>query len=383
MKRILLSAALLALGAAASADKVYRKDGSVLEGTVVEETETHVKLKMKMGVVPIPKADIDRVEKGESPVGQLEAKLEALTPAAPADYLSVAEWCVRADPVDLALVDRLTNIAIGLDPALCGRGNAILGDCYAKKNARGEAAECYLRAFLADWKNDEYRRKFLDHRSGLEEVQKNQVRRLRDAMTLALENKLAEALPGLRASKNAPAANLISAYNPKYASFAAFLTDVESRVPCKSCSGTGLVRCVTCSGSGKLDCPGCHGKKKKEIKKNGKVIDTVNCDNCDGKGYLSCTRCLGKAVANPRPGRVKCGTCKGVIPEKSSIVWDKAKLTAFRNALDQRMGGSLPVEEQVGPKLPRLGTVMFDTSYVDDGKVVYSKGRWVDPDEKK
>ena len=62
-----------------------------------------------------------------------------------------------------------------------------------------------------------------------------------------------------------------------------------------------------------------------------------------------------------------------MIQPKPTITWDRNGLINFRGAIEQRMSGVLPIEEQVGPKLPRLGSQSYDASYVDDGRVVYSK----------
>jgi len=375
MKRAFLSAVFLAAGLAVMADKLIMKDGRVFEGKIVEETDTTVKIKMAKGTIPFPKDQIEKIERGTSSVDVLEEKLEALSPSNPAAYVDLAQWCVEQKMGDDPLIIRLANIGMGLDGSLCGRGNALLGDIAAAKSDRGEAAECYRQAFMADWKNPEIRRKFLEYRGGLEEQSKRQMGKLRDALSTAIDGKLEDALPGLIAGRNAPCANQVTTFMSVYSSYQAFLSDMQARVPCKTCAGTGSTKCSQCDGGAVFTCTVCGGKKVREVKGGGKVIRTEKCGTCDGKGRINCPKCGAT-------GKVKCGTCKGVIPPRPMGSLNKRGLMDFRAAIEQRMSGSLPIEEQIGPKLPRLGTAVFDSSFVDEGKIVYRKGKWVTREEK-
>lgn len=377
MKRMFIGVVLLLAAAlVARADKVYLKDGRSFEGKVVEETEDAIKLKMSKGTIPIKKADIDRIEQGTSPAEELETMLEALTPSNAQGYVEAAEFCAARGVGDGPTVERLANIAISLDPATCGRAQAAIGDWYSSKGNRARAAEAYQAAFTCDWKNPSLRDKYLKYRDTLVDQKKAQLRRLSESLQLTIDNRLADALPGLQASANAPGASLISTYAPGYANYAAFLADVRSRVPCKSCAGKLWLKCFACDGEGSFKCTVCDGKGFKETKKNGQVVDRKDCGTCNKRGKVSCQKC------KDTPGRVKCPTCKGVSP-KPLAVWDKRGLTAFRAAIDERLVGAVPADEQLGPKLARLGSTTYDEAFTEDGKLVYANGKWVKPEEKK
>ncbi|MEK7348139.1 MAG: hypothetical protein AABZ94_04645, partial [Candidatus Eisenbacteria bacterium] len=70
----------------------------------------------------------------------------------------------------------------------CGRGNAVLGDFSAARGDRVQAAEYYFRAFLADWKNPAAKRRLQEYKDALEERNKRQMDKLRDALTLAIDS---------------------------------------------------------------------------------------------------------------------------------------------------------------------------------------------------
>lgn len=377
MKRILLvlavafSAALLA-----EADKVFMKSGQSFEGKIIEENDASIKLKMSKGSVTLKRDEIDHIEKGSSSVDDLDTLLETLSPANPASYADAAEACAAKGLGDGLVIERIANIAISLDPSLCGRAQGAIGDWYSAKGNKARAAEAYLAGFTADWKNATLREKFVKHRDALVTLKKSQMDRLAQSLFLAINDRLAEAMSGLQASANAPGANLISNYAPGYRSYAAFLADVRARVPCKSCGGKIWTKCYQCSGEGASKCSVCDGKGVKIKKVGGSVVDSTECGSCKGAGKIPCSRC------KERPGWLKCGTCKGVVPNPSAT-WDVREISAFRDAIISRMQGSLPAEEQVGARLPRLGATTYDEAFTEDRKIVYSLGKWMTPEEKK
>lgn len=378
MKKLVLAAIFAAVGLSAAADKLFLKDGRTYEGKILEESDAGVKIKTAKATLTFPKEQIDKIERGTSMMEVLEGKLESLSPEAPETYVEAAEWCVKEKVGDEPTVERLANIAMALDPAFCGRGNAVLGDFSAARGDRVQAAEYYFRAFLADWKNPVAKRKLQEYKDALDERNKRQMDKLRDALTLAIDNKLADAIPALSAAKGAPFANLISTYMPAYRSVDMLVEDIKARVPCKTCNNKGTIKCPQCDGQGTLKCTVCGGKGYKEVKLGGtNEVRKETCQTCNKAGKVRCPRC--KEIK----GAMRCSTCKGVTLPKPTITWDRNGLINFRGAIEQRMSGVLPIEEQVGPKLPRLGSQSYDASYVDDGRVVYSKGRWMTQSEKK
>jgi hypothetical protein len=377
MKRFTLAIAFaLTLALFAHADKIIMKDGRSWEGKIVEETDDVIKLKMSKGTIPIKKADIDRIEKGTSAVETLDVLLEALTPSNPAGYVDAARLCVEKNAGDGPTVERLANIAISLDPALCGRAQEVIGDWYFAKGNKARAAEAYLTGYIADWKNPTIKEKFLKNREGIADQQKAMTRRLADSVQLAVDGRLSEAMAGIQACANAPGASLISSYVPTYPNYQAFVADVRARVPCKNCDGKLWTKCITCNGEGSFKCSACGGSGVKITTVNGTVTKRAECTSCDGKGSIRCTRC------KDRMGQTKCSSCKGIAPKRPGV-WDQRGLVNFKAAIEQRLEGSVPAEEQVGPKLIRLGSTSYDEAFTEDGKIVFSSGKWVKPEEKK
>ncbi|MCE9581046.1 MAG: hypothetical protein K8T20_00870 [Planctomycetes bacterium] len=377
MKRFTLSLALvLAAAIIAQADRIFMKDGRTFEGKVIEETDDVIKLKMSKGTIPLKRAEIDRIEKGVSVAEEVDAMLEALTPSNPTGYVEAAEMCISKGTGDGPTIERLGNIATSLDPSLCSRAQTAIGDWYSQKGNRARAAVAYLAAYTADWKNQAVRDKFLKHRDSLAEQKKSQMKRLGESIQLAIDDRLAEAIPGLQASLNAPGACLVSTYVPTYRNFAALVADIRARVPCKTCAGKLWIKCYSCNGEGSFKCAACAGKGYKELKKNGVVVEKKDCAPCSGTGSIRCAKC------RERSGEIRCTACKGVVP-RAAGTWDRRGLISFKAAIDERMVGSLSAEEQTGPKLARLGTTTFDESFTEDGKLVFSGGKWVKPEEKR
>ncbi|MEK7468498.1 MAG: hypothetical protein AAB074_13895 [Planctomycetota bacterium] len=377
MKRFMFAVALvLTASLFARADVVIMKSGQKWEGKVVDENDEVIKLKVSKGTLTLKKADIDRIEKGTSAVEEFETMLDALAPSNPAGYVDAARLCVDKGAGDGPTVERLANIAISLDSAQCGRAQEVIGDWYSAKGNRARAAEAYLAAFTADWKSPSIKEKFLKHRDSIADQQKTQTRRLADSVQLAIEGRLAEAMAGIQASSNVPGASLISTYVPTYPNFQAFVADIRARVPCKNCDGKLWTKCITCNGEGGFKCSTCSGTGVKITTVNGTVTKRADCNSCDGKGTIRCTRC------KERMGQAKCSSCKGIAPKRPGV-WDQRGLANFKAAIEQRLEGSVPAEEQVGPKLMRLGTTTYDEAFTEDGRIVFSGGKWVKPDEKK
>ncbi|HVG11121.1 MAG TPA: hypothetical protein VNM67_25685 [Thermoanaerobaculia bacterium] len=83
------------LGAAASADDVFLKNGRKFEGVIAETTDTQVRIRMQGGVVSLPKSQVLRVESKDSDLSGYLRRKEALrrSPDARAqDWLELARW---------------------------------------------------------------------------------------------------------------------------------------------------------------------------------------------------------------------------------------------------------------------------------------------------
>jgi hypothetical protein len=75
-----------------SVDVVFFKDGRKLEGKVEEDTADYVKIKSRLGMAKIPRADVARVEKGKGAANQFPEKLKAAKEKT-ADLVALMTWC--------------------------------------------------------------------------------------------------------------------------------------------------------------------------------------------------------------------------------------------------------------------------------------------------
>jgi len=168
------------------ADKLIMKDGRVFEGKIVEETDTTVKIKMAKGTIPFPKDQIEKIERGDKLGRRAGGETGGPVPVQPrglrgpgANGAWNRKWA--DDPRSLSASRTSAWDSTGRCAA---GGNAAPGDIAAAKSDRGEAAECYRQAFMADWKNPEIRRKFLEYRGGLEgAVEEGRWANSRDALS--------------------------------------------------------------------------------------------------------------------------------------------------------------------------------------------------------
>lgn len=119
---------LLSLPAAVLADDVYLTNGRVFEGVIAEETETQVRIRMAGGVVAIPRGQVLRLEKGESPLAEYlrrKESLERAPDAGAAGWLELARWAraQKLEPREAALrAARIDPRLPGLAPLLLDLG---------------------------------------------------------------------------------------------------------------------------------------------------------------------------------------------------------------------------------------------------------------------
>ncbi len=97
MRRLLiltLAFALLAVVSDLHADTLFLKNGQKFEGKVVRETPTHVFFKITgLGEQQFAKADILKIEKGESIFDQYESRRKALAKDDADGHFALGEWC--------------------------------------------------------------------------------------------------------------------------------------------------------------------------------------------------------------------------------------------------------------------------------------------------
>ena len=112
--------ALLLTGAAV-ADDVHLKNGRKFEGVIAEVTETQVRIRLQGGVLSLPKSQVLRVEKGDSPLADYLQREEALRRGADTraeDWLDLARWA-RTQGLEQGAREAALAAA-DLDPKLAG-----------------------------------------------------------------------------------------------------------------------------------------------------------------------------------------------------------------------------------------------------------------------
>ena len=124
------AAALLLLSAAGAADEVRLKDGRVLEGKILEEGPSEVKVRLRFGGdLTVPRADIASVERKDLPEEAVARKRAALDPKD-----AEGRWRLAQEAKDLKLrkvFDELVDEVLRIDPQHAPanevRGNVLLG----------------------------------------------------------------------------------------------------------------------------------------------------------------------------------------------------------------------------------------------------------------
>src|SRR5215218_3710925 len=119
------------MGAAASADDVFLKNGRKFEGVIAETTDTQVRIRMQGGVVSLPKSQVLRVESKDSDLSGYLRRKEALRRSADAraqDWLELARWAKTQGLEQGAREAAL--VAAELDPKLEGLATLLRGYKY-------------------------------------------------------------------------------------------------------------------------------------------------------------------------------------------------------------------------------------------------------------
>jgi len=141
---LLLSAVILCLGEA-QADIIELKEaGEKIDGKIIEESDTHVTVKLKTGgKSTFPKAWIKNIKKAEIPEEELYtkqdvylSKLKMLDPNDAEAQLSIAKWCfdnATADNGLFEMADRHYKAAKELDPKFAEKGGKELAAAQEKE----------------------------------------------------------------------------------------------------------------------------------------------------------------------------------------------------------------------------------------------------------
>lgn len=121
-KNLLPLLLVLLLAASALADVVVTRDGRRIEGTVVAETATEVRIRTRLGEISVPRADVVSIERGKSRRQEYDERFAAARSAE--EFCALGLWAdekkMRQD------ARRAMNRALELDPAHAG-ANTWLG----------------------------------------------------------------------------------------------------------------------------------------------------------------------------------------------------------------------------------------------------------------
>lgn len=118
---------------AVAVDVVHFKTGRKVEGKVVEETETHVKIKSRFGAVQFPKSEIARIEKGAGAGGEFPGKYAAAK-GKPAELAKLLGWC------------QLKNLRVEREFVACRMLELDPANALARREARRPAPEIPVAA---------------------------------------------------------------------------------------------------------------------------------------------------------------------------------------------------------------------------------------------
>jgi len=76
-------------------DAIHRKNGSVLRGTILEETEKFIRVATQHGVVQIPKSEIARIERAPTVEEEYTKRLKQTPEDDAQKQFELAQWCRR------------------------------------------------------------------------------------------------------------------------------------------------------------------------------------------------------------------------------------------------------------------------------------------------
>ncbi|MDE0960480.1 MAG: hypothetical protein OSB09_06845 [Planctomycetota bacterium] len=263
------------------ADVVLLKTGKKLEGKILEETATEVKIEVVFGkskaVMMVSRKDIEKIEMGELKSEEFNRRFKTLGPDDLQGHKDLQAWC-------------RTNKLFELEKLVVARLSKVVIEARKKKYPKKWCRNC-------------------------------------DAVGMApcvdCEGAGAVSTPCSRCTGSGEGKRCVTCVGVE-----------DSLLDCRRCGGAGTyerfdpvigkkvkTRCRDCSGKGKIVCPVCKGKKKKsckECKGNGKFLN--KCQECLGKKRVSCAKCSGTGLTgesgDPKPVEEK----KKKQPKKKPVV---------------------------------------------------------------
>lgn len=238
------------------ADTLHLKDGRKLEGKILEESETEIKIEVQFGrsraAMTVARKDILRIEKGALPDEEFRKRLEELDPADLAGHQALIDWCKTKKLLDQAkLVQaRLSEVSIAAKKKANPKTWCKTCDAIGRVKCTGCSGEG----------------------TQVEACQRCAGSGGLACRTCALKED------GLLDCRRCGGAGTYERFDPSKG------RKVKTR--CGDCSGKGKVACPTCKGKRKAPCKDCKGK-------GGSPTD---CEECSGKKLLNCKKCEGSGI---------------------------------------------------------------------------------------
>ncbi|HRR82124.1 MAG TPA: hypothetical protein P5118_18230 [Planctomycetota bacterium] len=208
MRRALLLAAALALGALTHADVVRLKNGNVLEGKIIAETSKELRIRTaSASELTVPRDQVAEIEKGEAPFEIYKKRAAALKEDDAAGHHALADYCLehRLLPEAIAELRRVLELEkdnpaalAKLRPLLDQRAQPLLGQAKRlQEQGQFEEAEEPLIAILEQYPDSSFAAAAQHHLAlGFAARKQYDMALTRWRRALALDGKLIEAYEG-------------------------------------------------------------------------------------------------------------------------------------------------------------------------------------------
>lgn len=422
MRRVLLLLLSLSLACAVFADKVVLKDGRTFEGEIVEEDADHVKIKTARSAVTFKMDEVERIERGMSPLQERNKRLEALDGEDGKAYLELAQWIAAApkEVQDEKVLRRLCSAAAFLDPDTAASAQNLVGTWLLAAGKREDAADAFARVLKADPENAEARKSLESLNTEIVARCRKDLESLKAAIEKARDLQYAAAIPLLRKAGKLYFADKCRDFVKL--SVEELADDMQRRIPCPTCKGATTRQCTVCKGKGTTECVQCKGTGVRKSAPPNPTFAQEICPPCYHTGALLCTGCdaerwltihyqtevkgkkkvdikvaagvekveLSKVLSlskwTSRDGSVKvtaitagqmakggtftCRDCKGIKFDPPAEPPNTFGMADYLKAIEARMSGGEKIE---GVPVPET---VWDPAEVAEGKLKWKAGKW-------
>jgi len=290
------------------ADVIILKDGTRIEGKIIEENSKEVKVQFKFGSCTYKRTDIKKIIYQKTPEEEYAEKLKGIDKDSPDDHEKLADWCKekgltdleqkhRAEARILRLKERVKKEGGSLCPICKGSGVEECSRCRGERYLRQPCTACGGIGSI-QCPSCEGSGKMICHSC-------NGKGKIGRVVTEYERKKIEKQCPRCEGSGEVTDKRL--EYDPVkgwvWVTYVVKCPDCEGKgkiakwetVPvgpkivykkCEECGGRGTLRCKKCQGRGTVKCPSCDGRKMIRRK----------CPLCEGKGKLVCDTCKGEGI---------------------------------------------------------------------------------------